>query len=774
MTVAMTRAARTASAALLLLLAAAFPARAQLACATMSSSVAGCAKVDGTTIVSAGGVLSVEHASLDLPMIPTEAALAATSTLTYSSVIRLDYSVGLGSPPIVYSASPAPCSLAAGAGDGATQVPSVNGKCWLGSVPEPEPMEAWGADPTGATDSLFAFTNSSLTRGTRIAAGNYLLSGPIIPVNGVYWVAGNPHVSQLIASTANLPIVSCPSGVAFSGVSGFYIARNLTATAGGDFLDCQGTSSAVIEDMTFDNNYIVGQWHVAVLGNTDTSYFRNNFSVNSGDISVLFQPASGSTYNALQWDLTGTKVGEGVGASIVIDASTSSLSGALTFGPWIDIATFASCGGGVRILGNSTTSIAPPQLLNAFLGGDGADEYYDDSYSNGSAGSLFVNGQIELAGTGPCGPNLATPATHTGRGLNLTANNGVVSVGSLLINATSYEAILTAASKTFLNSIVATNSGQKSGYATPVAVLVTGGQVFGNGGRYGNEGGNTTQTFGFDNVGGTLHLSGPDLSVNQRGPVSGTYDGCFIGDSGPVGLCGAVGQIPGTATNDNASAGHVGEYIASSSNGASATVTITNASPSVITWTTNEFSTTEPTPVNFTTTGALPTGLTVGTTYYTVPASVTTNTFKVATTIANAFANTPVNTSSAGSGTQTAVNAAVLTTGTPISIAGISLTPGDWDVTLMPYLAGGGSTAISYAETGIGTTVNAVNSTSGARNFWADNTTAFAASGVFSPGSVGPYRVPLGTTTTVYFGAQAGFSVSNASAYGLLSARRIR
>ena len=81
----------------------------------------------------------------------------------------------------------------------------------------------------------------------------------------------------------------------------------------------------------------------------------------------------------------------------------------------------------------------------------------------------------------------------------------------------------------------------------------------------------------------------------------------------------------------------------------SAIVTITNASPAVITWT--DHGLTADDVVRFTTTGSLPSGLVEGTSYYVIP--LTTDTFKVC--LASGGKNgTAVNTSSAGSGVHTA------------------------------------------------------------------------------------------------------------------------
>jgi hypothetical protein len=91
---------------------------------------------------------------------------------------------------------------------------------------------------------------------------------------------------------------------------------------------------------------------------------------------------------------------------------------------------------------------------------------------------------------------------------------------------------------------------------------------------------------------------------------------------------------------------------------AGTTATITIASPAVVT--NNAHGLAVGAPVYFTTTGALPTGLTVNTIYYvTNPA---TNTFNLSTTYANAVAGTTINTSGSQSGTHTVFSTTVVST----------------------------------------------------------------------------------------------------------------
>lgn len=81
--------------------------------------------------------------------------------------------------------------------------------------------------------------------------------------------------------------------------------------------------------------------------------------------------------------------------------------------------------------------------------------------------------------------------------------------------------------------------------------------------------------------------------------------------------------------------------------GKSATVTISNATPAVVTWA--DHGLTVGSEVSFSTTGTLPTGVTAGTTYYIISAGFTSGAFQISATLGGAA----VNTSSAGSGVHT-------------------------------------------------------------------------------------------------------------------------
>ena len=97
-----------------------------------------------------------------------------------------------------------------------------------------------------------------------------------------------------------------------------------------------------------------------------------------------------------------------------------------------------------------------------------------------------------------------------------------------------------------------------------------------------------------------------------------------------------------------------------------ATVTMTIASPCVVSLTAHGLPV--GTPVVFTTSGTLPTGITSGTTYYVIAAGLTLNAFQVSATLNGAA----VNTSGSQSGTQT-LTSAQLSWGTPFGIGTATL-----------------------------------------------------------------------------------------------------
>jgi hypothetical protein len=116
-----------------------------------------------------------------------------------------------------------------------------------------------------------------------------------------------------------------------------------------------------------------------------------------------------------------------------------------------------------------------------------------------------------------------------------------------------------------------------------------------------------------------------------------------------------------------------------------------------------------------------------------------------------------------------------LTTNTDANVTSISLTAGDWDVSVNAYFTGTGTTTVSFVA-GSATTTSAARDTNPGRLCqlsYNTGTTIFAGSGAVSC-VVGPTRFSLSGTTTVFFTGTCTFGASTCSAYGIIRARRMR
>jgi hypothetical protein len=117
-------------------------------------------------------------------------------------------------------------------------------------------------------------------------------------------------------------------------------------------------------------------------------------------------------------------------------------------------------------------------------------------------------------------------------------------------------------------------------------------------------------------------------------------------------------------------------------------------------------------------------------------------------------------------------SAVALTSGTQINVTSISLTAGDWDVNGIVYHWPAATTSYTRYVGSISTTTGAIDSNPG--KFADFSQAAFVSGGLTFNDAIPPYRFSLATTTTVYLVALGSFTVSTASAYGILRARRVR
>lgn len=117
-------------------------------------------------------------------------------------------------------------------------------------------------------------------------------------------------------------------------------------------------------------------------------------------------------------------------------------------------------------------------------------------------------------------------------------------------------------------------------------------------------------------------------------------------------------------------------------------------------------------------------------------------------------------------------SAVSLTSTTPANITSISLTAGDWDVSLNASINPGATTSVTAILASISQTSATRDTTTGG----AASDQRFAAVVPASPMNtvVGPLRISLASPTTIYAVVQSNFTVSTNAAYGIIRARRVR
>ncbi|HEV2484225.1 MAG TPA: hypothetical protein VGT08_01730 [Terracidiphilus sp.] len=125
------------------------------------------------------------------------------------------------------------------------------------------------------------------------------------------------------------------------------------------------------------------------------------------------------------------------------------------------------------------------------------------------------------------------------------------------------------------------------------------------------------------------------------------------------------------------------------------------------------------------------------------------------------------------------ISASVASPGTNISnsatvnLMSVVLTAGDWDTRLHVNWKGSGLTQ-SFHAISLSQTSGALDSTDPGAGLFNSNGEGFGGGNSTNSQVLGPYRQSLAATATVYGVVQMIFSAGSATAWGLLSARRVR
>lgn len=111
-----------------------------------------------------------------------------------------------------------------------------------------------------------------------------------------------------------------------------------------------------------------------------------------------------------------------------------------------------------------------------------------------------------------------------------------------------------------------------------------------------------------------------------------------------------------------------------------------------------------------------------------------------------------------------------LTTATAKTVTSVSLTAGDWDISIVCGIGGGGAVTGTATYASISTTTNTL-SADYADSIIESSQIPTATAGAYI--AIPSYRVSLTATTTHYMVAQANFTAGTAGAWGRISATRV-
>lgn len=123
-------------------------------------------------------------------------------------------------------------------------------------------------------------------------------------------------------------------------------------------------------------------------------------------------------------------------------------------------------------------------------------------------------------------------------------------------------------------------------------------------------------------------------------------------------------------------------------------------------------------------------------------------------------------------------SAVSLTTATAADITSISLTAGDWDVSGQIVHNAGATTNVTLLNAAISLTSATLPTQAGGSGLGTDPLSIFRQAAAVPGGalttSVGPVRLSIAATTTVYLVVSDTFTVSTMTGYGTIRARRVR
>lgn len=196
----------------------------------------------------------------------------------------------------------------------------------------------------------------------------------------------------------------------------------------------------------------------------------------------------------LQWQITDILVESNGNSGIVVQSVDGPGTGGQSMGEWDRIRTFANTGYGIVVSGTVLMPIQSFRLYNSFCGEDANSEINLDTFGSSHR---IVNCFSELVGQSLTGVLGATAASHTGHGIEVTANNDSVVIANCIVNQSSKAGIACSAARAVIVGNKCTNNGQvaSTGFEIGIYVNCSSGAVVSGNSSLNTSG--ATQLYGF-------------------------------------------------------------------------------------------------------------------------------------------------------------------------------------------------------------------------------------------------------------------------------------
>lgn len=299
------------------------------------------------------------------------------------------------------------------------------------------------------------------------------INGPISSTNL------NTGSSVLVATNANLPLISVVSTIPGLAIQNLGLTRSVAATAGGNGIQFNGYNDNPI----LDNIQVQKQYIGVDLTGTGYGIFQNSYVTDSISDNILCDGPRMTIAIQCQWYLTSVlsqRAGRGgTGWNYNVQTPpTGAIDNKMTMGTWVESKSFAGATGGANFKGNINVRLQGVRIIGGFYGESGGAELNFDTFNSTPGPHQISNVFAEINTNGAC--------------LNFTGNNATINMSGATIIGCNTAGIVNNA--TLLN--------------------ISGTQILNN------------ATFGIVN-GGTAQVTGSNLSNNISGPFSnsGTYVG---------------------------------------------------------------------------------------------------------------------------------------------------------------------------------------------------------------------------------------------------------